>query len=104
MRAQHLVIDRVRFIGTQQLACWQRQHKLGVVAFDGDELGKRADVVFQRPVKRLARNALRHQPGQHQADGPQEQQRSEHPVQDFPEQGALLTLEDLHALGIFSRQ
>jgi hypothetical protein len=43
----------------------------------------------------LSGDALRHQPGQRQADRPQQQQRREHPVEDLAEQRALFALEQL---------
>jgi hypothetical protein len=82
-------------IGPQQLARGQRQDELGVVLVDRDQLGQRAHVVFQRAVKRLARNALGHQPCQHQTHRPQQQQRRQHPVENFAKQRALFALEKL---------
>ena len=70
---------------------------------DGNKLGQGIGVELQCPVKRLAGNPLGHQPRQHQTDWPQQQQRRKHPVQDLPEQAALLVLENFHP-GIFSRQ
>jgi len=91
--AQHLVVDDVGLIGPQDLAGRLGQVELHLVARHAHQLGKGVGVVFERPVKRLVGQALRHQPGQRQADGPQQQQRREHPVEDFAEQGSLLSLE-----------
>jgi hypothetical protein len=51
------------------------------------------EVVLQRAVKRLAGDALRHPPGEGEAERPQQQEGGEHPVQDFPEQAALFALK-----------
>ena len=71
-RAQYLVIHGICIVGAKQLAGRQRQDKLGAVVVDGDELRQCTDVVLQRAVKWLARNALRNEPGQYQADGPKQ--------------------------------
>ena len=71
------------------------------MVLDEFQLGQRLHVKFERPVERFVRNTLRHQPGQRQADGPQQQQRREHPVEDLAKQGALLALEDFQGYGLF---
>ena len=97
--AQHLVVDLVGVVGAHEFAGRQGQVELRLVRLrHHQQLRQGLHVVFQRPVERLARNALRHQPGQRQADGPQQQQGREHPVQDFTEQGTLLALEDFHGV------
>ncbi len=97
--------------GAQDLAGRLRQVELdpALAAVHGHahQLGEGVGVVFQRAVKGLVGQRLRHQPGQRQAHRPQQQQRREHPVEDFAEQGALLALEDLHGrrpgnVGVFS--
>ena len=66
-----------------------------------DELREGLYVVFQTTVKRAARNVLRHQPGERQADWPQQQQRREHPIQDLAKQRVLLAPKQLcHAGGV----
>ena len=74
-----------------------------LVVLHRNVLGEHTRVVFQRPVKRFTRNTLRHQPSQHQADRPQQQDGREHPIENFAEQRALFALEDFQ-FGIFSRQ
>ena len=101
-RAQHLVVHQVTVIGAQDFAGRCGQRKKHLLITHHHQLGQRLHVVFERPVKRLAGNVLRHQPGQRQADRPQQQQRREHPVQDLAEQAALATLKNLQ--GIFSKQ
>jgi len=101
--AQHLVVDKVGVVGTQQLARGLRQVEDGAAVLHRHQLRQRLHVIFQRAVERLAGDALRDQPGQRQADRPQQQQRGQHPVEDLAEQRALLALENLHP-GIFSRQ
>ena len=98
-RAGHLVVHGVGIVGTQNLAGGLRQIELRLALVHRHELRQRVGVVFERTVERLVGNALRHQPGQRQAHRPQQEQRGEHPVQDFAEQGALLSLEDLQGWG-----
>ena len=94
--AEHLVVDEVGVVGAQDLARWLRQVEHDPAVLHRHQLRQRLHVVFQRPVERLAGDALRHQPGQRQADRPQQQQRRQHPVEDFAEQRPLLALENLH--------
>ena len=95
-RPQHLVVHQVRVVGAQDLARRLRQVERDPVVLHRDQLRQGLHVVFERAVEGLAGDALRHQPGQRQADRPQQQQRREHPVQDLAEQRALLALEDFH--------
>lgn len=101
-RPHHLVVNDVGIICAQDLAGRLRQVELhpALAAIRGHahQLGQGVCVVFQRAVKRLVGQALRHQPRQRQAHRPQQQQRRQHPVQDFAEEGALLALEDFHGL------
>ena len=94
--AQHLVVHGVVVVSAQQFACWQRQVELHAATADRHQLRQRRHVVLQRPVKRLARNALGDQPCEHEADRPQQQQRRQHPVQNLAKQAALLALEEFH--------
>ena len=96
VRAQGLEIDHVGVVGAQDFTGGLRQIQLHMLVPHDDELCQRLYVVLQRPVERFAGNALRHQPGQAQADWPQQQQRCQHPVQDFAEQRALFAPEELH--------
>ena len=99
-RAQHLVVHRVVVVRAQQFACRQGQVELHPAVADRHQLRQRRHVVLQRPVKRLARNALCHQPREHQADRPQQQQRRQHPVQNLAKQAALLALEEFHRAAV----
>ena len=103
LAAKDLVVDGVRIVCPEELAGRQREHKLHPVFADRNQLGQGSGVVLEGAVKRLAGNALRYEPGQYQTHGPQQQQRGQHPVEDFPEQAALLPLEYFHP-GIFSKQ
>ena len=94
-QAQHLVVNGVLIVGAQQFTRWLGQVDLHATALHCDQLRQCTDVVFQRPVKRFAGNALCHQPGQDQTHRPQQQQRGEHPVQDFTKQRALFAMEEL---------
>ena len=60
------------------------------------QLGKSLGVMAQATVKRYLGNAFGHQPGQAESDGPQQQKRGQHPVQDFAEQRTLAALKQLH--------
>ncbi|OIQ73022.1 hypothetical protein GALL_453430 [mine drainage metagenome] len=100
MRSNHLVVHRVGVIGAQQRARRARQADFGMFLIDADELRHGACVVLQCPVKRFAGNVLRHQPGQHQTHRPQQQQRREHPVQNFAKQRALLALKSIHSAAV----
>ena len=94
----HLVINKIGFIGAQQFAGGLRQVELNpIIGPQLDLLGQRLHVVNQRSVKGLVGQALRHQPGQRQTDGPQQQQGREHPVEDFAKQGSLFALENANA-------
>ena len=100
--ARDLVIHQVGLVGAQQFTGRQRQAEFHPVVWPQTHLlGQGLDVVNQGPVKGFVGQALRHQPGQRQADGPQQKQWREHPVQDFPKQRALFAFEDPHvsALG-----
>ena len=102
-RPQRLEIDHVGIIGAQDLARGLRQVELDLTLIDHDQLGQRLHVVLERAVKRLSGDALRHQPGQAQAEREEQQQRGQHPVQDLPEQRALLALEYFHPLACARR-
>ena len=100
--AQHLVEHQIGFVGAQQLAGRLRQAELHLlIGPHADLLGQGLHVVDQGPVEGFVGQALRHQPGQRQTDGPQQEQRRQHPVENFAKQRALLALEDPHvpALG-----
>ncbi|MCY1545149.1 hypothetical protein D9M68_810770 [compost metagenome] len=84
-----------RVVGAQDLARRLRQHELGLPVLHRDQFGQRLHVVLQRAVVGRVGDALRHQPGHADAHRHEQQQRREHPVEDFAEQGALGALEEL---------
>jgi hypothetical protein len=98
-RPGDLVVHRIGIVGAQDFAGGLGQVELHLAVVDRDQLRQRLGVVFQRAVKRFVGNALRHQPGQRQAHGPEQEQWRKHPVEDFAKQGALLALEDFQARG-----
>ena len=98
---EHLEKHHVRFVGAQNLRRGLGQVELNAsVRLFHDELRQRMHVVLQRTVKGLVGQRLRHQPGQRQTHRPQQQQGREHPVQNFSEQGTLLTLKNFHHTGL----
>ena len=93
----HLVVHQIGLVGAQQFTGGLGQVELHALLWPQlDLLGQGLHVVDQSAVKGLVGQALCHQPGQGQADGPQQQERRQHPVENFPEQGALFTLEEPH--------
>ena len=115
-QAEHLVVDVIGLVGVQDLGGRERQleHRLRPAAIRA-RLGAHRDLfrehthhLAELAIERLVRDTLRDQPGQRHAHRPQQQQRREHPVEDFAEQRALLAgtrigHSGLHA-AIFSKQ
>ena len=90
--SEHHVIDGVARIRTQHLARGHRQLQNDLAASFAQVGGQHADGIRQTAVKRCIRDALGDDVGHRDAQRPQEQQRREHPVEDFAEQRALLKL------------
>jgi hypothetical protein len=95
-QAEYLVINQIVLVGAKNLASRRGQIQCCLALLHAGQLRERQRVVFQSPIKRAGRNALRHQPSQHQAGWPEHKQWREHPIQNFAKQAALLTLENFH--------
>jgi hypothetical protein len=88
-RAVDLEVDVVDVVGAQDVARAARQQR-DHLAFDfAHLLRQHRDAVFERMVERLVGDRLGDQVGDRDAHRPEQQQRRQHPVEDFAEQRML---------------
>ena len=84
--AEHLVIDVVGLIGTQDLARGDRQLQRHAPVHLAQLLAEHDGARFQRAVVRCIRDRLGHKVRHRNAHRPEQQQRREHPVENLAEQ------------------
>ncbi|OMP12992.1 hypothetical protein COLO4_02469, partial [Corchorus olitorius] len=86
--AEHLVIDVVGFVRTQNLTRRDRQLQRHASVDFAQLLAEHDRARFQRAIVWRIRNRLGHQVRHRNAHRPQQQQRREHPVENFAEEGS----------------
>jgi hypothetical protein len=97
----HLVEQQVGFVGAQHGAGRRRQVDSDALAIDLDQAHDGGDVVSQVLVVGLVGEVAGDVVGGGDRDRPQQQQRRQHPVEDFAEQGVRVFETDEGVAGGF---